>query len=1591
MTIPPDHIQAPSGSNFPPIGSNVPPEVAESIEWLVQEQGESELREQKAILYHEAAQIRESVQDEAGAARDYLAAHNADPGFREPVEALTALLQRRKSFKNLSRLLEAMKDAATDAEELARAHLMYGQFALEQKLDVDGARAAFEQATAEHPDEAAAWLELELVAGKTGDVDLRLRALEERVRLAEPAEWKALLLVDLARAREEREDLDGALDLLRQAREIDSPARFKALQAIESIARADKRDELLSDVLKAQADLVLQALDDGAAGDRNGVPLYVRTPVFVADLFVRAAEARRRMGDADGVTSTLDLALAKLPDDPALLHLRRKAAEAVGDVGTASMLAGRLLENGSTGRAAAALWMSVFEAAAASGRREDAIDALAKALSLDPGCIPARTLQLDLIIEADPAAFASSLEAMAEEGLSDKAKGRAYLLSAWAWAMRAKDVSGAKAALSQAAMFGVSPGVVSRLARAFASAIEDDVWFEDATRRLLAAGATEAEHASLWFELARMRLLRHDDEGARQALDAVAGAAGGLWLGRVLAAYALGLRGKGEAPKLEAGPLEQLAEADSDPTMARALRVTAAIRWARAGQADVALQRLRDLHQADLEDLLVMSMLADLERAVGRWSAAAEVLAASAAAQDDMQVAASLHLEAALLFWKADDKGRALEEMTAARAQVPAAATTLLMWALAQVDPDSLDARRRMLELGEECGVDRIGLALERVAVEATDGGDEDLAASALDTIERDALGELGVAGWLGRLVYPFESEDQEARSRALDGLETLGIKASAVVAAEKYRLARVQEQDRDKARDAAQAWALADGGLASAIEWMAAGRAADDAEAEVSALRLAARHLPDGASAALQSSATLVELLGSEPGRHPAPVESEHVSARLMNLELAPAGCDPRRRAWVLQGLGDALGEEARLDAMMLAGWSLLVAGDAQAALNVFGAVATSRPGDLVAWEGVRSAAEAVDDVRTLALACEKLGELCRNEARAAEFHETAALLWIDRVGDEDRGERNLRAAFDKDLRRFVAFDKLFRRVRARDDADGLLALIARRLEVAEDPAEIAKLFWEQARVLRQKGEFDGAMAALETVTMLEPDHVGALALAGEVYIRRGDFAQAVDHLARLVEHPEAPAQQRLVSGMAAVDLCENRLHDNKRALEVLLAMTRSGLTTLPVRERLARSAAQNQVWTEATAALESLMRERATSEGRIEAARLAMVIYRDKIGDPAGAAASVEQLLSEAPSDPEALDLLLSNPSVCTPASRERLLHRARRAIVDAVRPDRLSAASVELLARVAQGQGDSRLRQATLGALMALRPADAASLAELEALDARVARIPQVMLSEQAMEAINDPQDRGAIPRLMLLLAEAITDALGPTLVGLSVTKKDRIDARDGLPLRNEIAQWAGALGIGEFELYVGGRDPKGVAGVAGSPPVLVVGNQITAPLSPSARQAIARELYAIRRGISVVRTRDETTVAAIMVAACQLAKVPIQSPPYAILTEVSRLLSKSIPGKLKKVLPEYCQAVVASGADPIAWYHRAHASLDRVAAIAAGDVSLVLSDVLGVPRERLPQVSLENPRARELIAFVLSDRYLELRSQLGMGVR
>ena len=1034
--------------------------------------------------------------------------------------------------------------------------------------------------------------------------------------------------------------------------------------------------------------------------------------------------------------------------------------------------------------------------------------------------------------------------------------------------------------------------------------------------------------------------------------------------------------------------LSALAALESDPQAERALRVAVALRALVHGERDTAVSELFALHESDPSDLVVSSALASLLQAADEHERARDVLSRAADVSDDAELGAMLHIAAGVSSWRLGERRRAVDAFQRAAELRPEATAPLLGWALCAAEPNDAGARAKALDALSE--TDPELLALERFGLEVGRGGSAELAWDVLHSLRSAKDDELARAGELARALWGLGLDADTTRREALGSLASRGPELARVARMALHRLelgvGSPQTPDPALTMDSAEAWAAADTSAAPALEWLAAAAALRDSKREVDARKALAERIGPPASGAIAASAAIVAELS---GQTPAPVfgvDDAHVA--LANLELSPPSVDPGQRGRALLEAQAYLGEDCVPMATAMAGFNQLAAGDVDGAVHSFRSVVEAHPNEVIGWEGLRSAALAQGDRATLAEASAALGDAVGDGALGARLWEEAATILLDELGDAVRGEFALSRATDRDIARFSTFDRLFRIVRARKDAPRLLDLIERRLRVASDEQEIVRLSWERARALRETGDREGALRALAKVRELEPQHVGALALTGEICITLQRFEEAAENLAQLSAHEEAPAQQRLVSGVAAVDLYENRLKQPERALEILAGLYRSGLSTLPVRERLARTAARVADWDQATEVLEQLMAERETSAGRVEAARLAMAIYRDQIGMPEAAQNAVGRLLEESPDDGEALDLVLSGPFA--ESVTRALLERGLGVLVTRLAQTPTDRERIDRLARIAGYLGRLPLRQAALGALVALG-ADARQIdPELAGLDERVARLPRIAIDDASLPSLVDPEDNGPLSAFLRAIASTVAEALGPGLQALGVTKRERVDPRAGLALRNEVAAWAGALGIGEFEFYVGGNDPHGVCAVASETPAIVVGREVTAPLSPFHRQAVARELLALKRGTTILRHREPEELHALVVAACRVAEVDLPSPAFAMLAEFQRQLAREMPRRVRKALPELAREIAQGDSDVTAYYRAATSTLDRLAAVAAGDVSWVLC---GDPRQRgRVAATIEGQhRMRRLLAFVLSPTYLELRDKLGMGVR
>lgn len=1540
---------------------------------------ESEAR--RGMLLHELATLEAASQNESQAARDLLSAVNARPEFHEPLERLVVLMEQRKSEKNLAKLLDRLAKAAETPEETSRSLVGLAEFLEDSAEDRDGALAALRDATEAKPDDADAWLFLEHFAAGDGDGDLRERCLAARAGLATDPAWAALLLIDLAKLRLEAGKPDEALEALELALGKNGPAQLDAFEALERFGREQSRTDLVIRALEGRAELLDLARSGSAEPAAAGVPAALRTGAHAADAWLCATELHESAGNTERAVALLEKARAALPEDPAVSAASLRTLSVAGDVSGAATVARAEIEHGTKGAAAAALWMKVTEAAAARGDAATAIAALHSALEEDVQCIPARTLELHLLGGMDAALLAQALTATAQQIATPKLAGELHLLAADTWARSAGNAQAAKESLARAAEAAVPAEVVARVARALAAATANAEWLDEATRALVAAGPPESECVGLWFEIGRARLRAGNRAGAVEAFRAARALPSGTWLGSAVLGYAMGAgdaaSGEGRAA---AEALEGLSQRAEQPAEARALDIAAAVRWNLLGAPDEATRVLAKLHGQDATDLVSALALSGALARQGNPRGASSTLAAAAERTEDPSVRAALALEAGIVRWASGDRDGAVAAFESVASTSPAA-SGLLAWALRAASPNDLSSRRRALDASAD--EDRALVALERWGIESGEGGDPSLLAGCVEGVS--AQGALDAALHLARALAPG---DGEGRSESLAWMSAAGDLARTIARATEHAGTGTGPGDRATALATARAWAEADGGAASALEWFVRAKAAENLDEEIASREALATRLGGKAGTLLLGSARILQLLSGSgaPARH---LPGNDLASLLVNLEISPPASDTERRAAALLSASAELDAASSPAALALAGWNLLASGNATVARRVFQKYVDQCPEDIVAWEGLRAAAELSSEPALLAEASAALGDLSSDAGQGAELWERAATLLLDELDDPVRGEAALARAVARDIGRTSAFDRLFRIVRARRDGPQLLGLIEERLTVAEDSEEIAKLYWERARALREAGDSAGALEALDNVRMLEADHVGALAMTGEIYIGEKRFDEAAESLSRLASLSDAPAPQRLMGGVAAADLYEGRLGQLDRALEVLTRLYRDGLSTLPIRERLARAALRAESWETAADVLEELMAQRETRAGRIEAARTAFGIRRDRLGSPEGAEKAVLRLLEEAPDDGEALDFVLSG-QVKRPLSG-MLLGVGRAATIDALTASPLDLERMIRLSRIAAQVDDAQLRQVTLGAVVALGGATEERLSELVTLDGRIARTPQIAIDDAVVAGLRDPEDRGAIAELISVLATTLAAALGPGLPALGVTKKERVRPQDGLPLRNEIAAWVGALGLGEFELYVGGRDPEGICAVATEEPAIVVGSAVRAPLSAAHRQVLARELLALKLGVTILRHRDVNDIAALVIAGCNLGGVKADAPPYAMLAEFERQLNKEIPRRVRKLLPDIAARVARENADVAAWVRAARSTLDRMAAVAVGDVSWVLAAGDAARRGKALETAEGKLSAERLLPFVLSTTFFAVREKLGMGVQ
>jgi tetratricopeptide (TPR) repeat protein len=183
--------------------------------------------------------------------------------------------------------------------------------------------------------------------------------------------------------------------------------------------------------------------------------------------------------------------------------------------------------------------------------------------------------------------------------------------------------------------------------------------------------------------------------------------------------------------------------------------------------------------------------------------------------------------------------------------------------------------------------------------------------------------------------------------------------------------------------------------------------------------------------------------------------------------------------------------------------------------------------PDHLVALTTLSEVEESLRDFPSAARTAEVLAESSAVDAQRISAWHQAAVIWLDKAADKERGRATLERVIELDPAHEDAIARLQALLVEQGDRQALAALLERRIELAADTEERVALEVQRGKLLSGVGDKKAAKAALTAALDANPEHAGALEALAELATSEGDWAAAEQALIRLARHASDPPRQ--------------------------------------------------------------------------------------------------------------------------------------------------------------------------------------------------------------------------------------------------------------------------------------------------------------------------------------------------------------------------------------------------------------------------------------------------------------------------------
>ena len=669
---------------------------------------------------------------------------------------------------------------------------------------------------------------------------------------------------------------------------------------------------------------------------------------------------------------------------------------------------------------------------------------------------------------------------------------------------------------------------------------------------------------------------------------------------------------------------------------------------------------------------------------------------------------------------------------------------------------------------------------------------------------------------------------------------------------------------------------------------------------------------------------------------------------------------------------------------------------GDLAAALEQFRQAAQGRATYLPAVRCWVRAAEALDMREELAQALAAEASASRDLLHRARCTYRAGQIWHNELGEQERAVTAYKQVLRMDPNHGEAIRELSSLHSVRGEWAEKVALLERSLADAASPEEALGILNRVANIQRSRqGDTAGALATIKRALELAPDDRPLLTALAELSRTEGDVDGLLEADRRLVEQTSDPVLLKALHFELGRILEEQRADAQGAIAEFsrVLAMDPNDLSALT---HLADLHAQQEDWHAAVHAVDSLIALDDDHHRQKEYHLRLALLHRDGLDEPSRAMEACAQALRLDPGFFEATEVMTRllrehRPprALATHLESSVAVHRAR------LQRDPFLEGSYQALLRCFGWQDNPDGTRVVVHLLDAIGVGGSRSLRHAAEWQAR-GSTPAHPLTSDEVEVLLSGDERGPLHTLLRICEPAARDLLPspePEHDGLEAMTTEAHPELSAC-----VDHLMPALGEVDMVATISTAAPDRAWVQDGPSPLLCVGRDLAKRPPAELAFVLGRCLAHVLLGhhsYATLPPRDlGRFVAAVLSVSCRSFIPPGDMND---LEPLCRDLQRLLPGPTLRALAPAALELSDRPLAPKRWRVAMTLSEDRLGLLLCGSPGAALRCLLreegvlcGEERATAEHIAREaSPRVRQLLGFCVSEDHLRLRRQLGLS--